>query len=251
MDTKKMTGEPNQNPTSVFGFDTYPPTFPTSWNQNNPFVSTTTHYNPPISEQRIFNQDPGLSFSTPFNVHPTNPQITTPLLNISSNPYEQHFSGFSFGSTKHDAEVVQFPFDTYNKGFGLRCKRKTESPPLRPLKQHITEEKMAEHMSKLHISSETAPPKESEGVRMQRLYMCEEMRKLQTDSILPQSLLSRIERPCTALVLWKPPAKLVPPLGSELDVKKSKNNDKDKLDRVTVESEMGESNLSNMDLDTC
>lgn len=61
-------------------------------------------------------------------------------------------------------------------------------------------------MSKLHISSETPASSETETSKMRRLYMCEEMRKLQTESIIPKSLLENIERPCTALVLWKPPA---------------------------------------------
>lgn len=82
---------------------------------------------------------------------------------------------------------------------------------LQPLKQHITEEKMAEHMSKLHISSETASSKETETGRIQRLYMCEEMRKLQSDSIIPHSLIAQIQQPCKALVLWKPPSRIIPP----------------------------------------
>lgn len=74
-----------------------------------------------------------------------------------------------------------------------------------PCKQHITEEKMAEHMSKLHISSETATsPLEPDAVKNKRLYMCEELRKLQTDSLLPPSLLKDFNKPCTALVLWQP-----------------------------------------------
>lgn len=82
------------------------------------------------------------------------------------------------------------------------------SPPA--VKQHITDEKMAEHMSQLHISSETpvATHPEPQPAREQRLYMCEEMRRFQQDSILPQSLLNRINRPCTALVLWMPPPRI-------------------------------------------
>lgn len=64
---------------------------------------------------------------------------------------------------------------------------------------------MAEHMSKLHISSETATsPLEPDSVKNKRLYMCEELRKLQTDSLLPPSLLKQFNKPCTALVLWQP-----------------------------------------------
>lgn len=76
-------------------------------------------------------------------------------------------------------------------------------------KQHITEERMAEHMSRLHISSETAACKETDTNRQQRLYMCEEMRKLQADSIIPPSLFSKMNEPCKALVLWKPPTRYV------------------------------------------
>ena len=42
-----------------------------------------------------------------------------------------------------------------------------------------------------------------------RITMCEEIRKLNEEqrqvSYLPEALLNRIERPCTALVLWQPP----------------------------------------------
>lgn len=79
---------------------------------------------------------------------------------------------------------------------------------------------MAQHMSQLHISSESNVANkdgaESEESREKRLYMCEEMRKLQSDSILPESLLSRIQRPCTAVVLWTPPPRPLAPPNLEL-----------------------------------
>lgn len=82
-------------------------------------------------------------------------------------------------------------------------------------KQLVTEERMAAHMSRLHISSEsptavehTACTEEGAATREQRLYVCEEMRRLQTESILPQSLLGRIQRPCMAVMLWQPPPKI-------------------------------------------
>lgn len=73
---------------------------------------------------------------------------------------------------------------------------------------------MAAHMSRLHISSETpaavdrARAKESDATREQRLYVCEEMRRLQTESILPHALLGRVQRPCMAVMLWQPPPKI-------------------------------------------
>ncbi|XP_037052064.1 uncharacterized protein LOC119085721 [Bradysia coprophila] len=42
----------------------------------------------------------------------------------------------------------------------------------------------------------------------QRITICEQIRKLQNEPVIPQAILSRFERPCTALVLWQPPAKI-------------------------------------------
>lgn len=113
-----------------------------------------------------------------------------------------------------------------------------------PYKQHITEEKMAEHMARLHISSESVTSvKETATDRTKRLYMCEEMRKLQQDSILPQSILSRIHHPCTALVLWTPPRRIMPSDNSE-------NNNEDSIPDHNRGSEVVmESDMNTMDLD--
>lgn len=92
-------------------------------------------------------------------------------------------------------------------------KRKTRSPSNVPLKQHITEERMAEHMSRLHISSQTPISTETLPTRERRLYMCEEMQRLQTESIIPSQILDKVYRPCTALVPWRPP--IVPPIAKE------------------------------------
>lgn len=129
---------------------------------------------------------------------------------------------------------------------------------LQPLKQHITEEKMAEHMSKLHISSETVNAKESETNRMQRLYMCEEMRKLQSDSIIPHSLISNIQQPCKALVLWKPPTKYIPPglVCSDGDEDESDNNNANSVSDSNargniMEAEMDNEIVNSMDMENC
>ncbi|CAK9823419.1 hypothetical protein ANTRET_LOCUS1769, partial [Anthophora retusa] len=120
----------------------------------------------------------------------------------------------------------------------IHQKRKLEGPDLldtRQTKQFITEEKMAAHFKELHISSnyqpqspvpststaETPPipPKElnmeldteaanTEQVKSEnRIVLSETMRRLQQDPILPISLLSKLERPTMALVLWEPPSK--------------------------------------------
>lgn len=72
---------------------------------------------------------------------------------------------------------------------------------------------MSEHLSKLHISSETVSEMESEDTKEKRLYMCDEMKKFQAESehLLPQSLLHKLSSPCTDVVLWRPPGRLYVP----------------------------------------
>ncbi|RZC40498.1 hypothetical protein BDFB_002950 [Asbolus verrucosus] len=229
-----MTGDPNQeNRPSVFGFEPYPSLNlqPIDWSRI-PIEPATV----PLIPQGQFN----------------------PALNYQQS--QVALGNFSFCTTQ-TPHPAQFPFPpstpvVENNVFGgssptpaVRCKRKTESPTLQACKQHITEEKMAEHMSRLHISSETATSsKESEGDRTRRLYMCEEMRKLQSDSILPQSLLSRIQRPCTALVLWTPPRRLVPLENYESE--NGNNNEEAAPDHNRMASEgFMENDMNNMDLD--
>jgi hypothetical protein len=68
-----------------------------------------------------------------------------------------------------------------------------------PAKQHITEEKMAAHLSQLHISSDyTSHQPESRADQQQqqqpvkRLVLCDELKQLKLEPILPSSLLSRL-----------------------------------------------------------
>lgn len=42
----------------------------------------------------------------------------------------------------------------------------------------------------------------------QRITICDEIRKLADEPLLPQAILDRFERPCRAVVLWQPPKKL-------------------------------------------
>ncbi|XP_057660404.1 uncharacterized protein LOC130896387 [Diorhabda carinulata] len=248
MNPNRMTVEPNQqNPTSVFGFDSYPPLSAVNWNQTNPFTSNISP-NIPRVQNDMFNINSGLS-SQSFN---------RSSLSDQRNPVQfQHFNNFTFGTPRPTPEIVQFPFSSSTMGFGtreFRCKRKTDSPSLQPAKQLITEEKVAEHLARLHINSETAEPKENETNRMQRLYMCEEMRKFQMESILPSYLTGPIQRPCTALVLWKPPTRLIDPVpNNEVNENNNKDNvvDNDKSENLAKEDEMNEAGTNVMDLDTC
>ena len=66
-----------------------------------------------------------------------------------------------------------------------------------PAKQHITEEKMAAHFNQLHISPDYTAhqqeePKEDRNQQLKRLVLCDELRKLKQEPILPSSLLSHL-----------------------------------------------------------
>ncbi|XP_063988282.1 uncharacterized protein LOC135168227 isoform X2 [Diachasmimorpha longicaudata] len=104
-------------------------------------------------------------------------------------------------------------------------------------KQFISEEKMAAHFRDMHISSHytptlgpstssACPPSQpststtseveidSTPVNLQdgksmhpRLVISEELKRLQNEPLLPASLLSKLERPSMALVLWEPPTR--------------------------------------------
>ncbi|KAJ9600108.1 hypothetical protein L9F63_009584 [Diploptera punctata] len=101
---------------------------------------------------------------------------------------------------------------TNDFGSFAQSKRKLdEEEEIFPTKQHITEEKMAAHFNQLHISPEYTShqqeePKEDKTQHLKRLVLCEELRKLKHEPILPSSLLSHMEKPTMALVLWQPPA---------------------------------------------
>ncbi|KAK7870759.1 hypothetical protein R5R35_009905 [Gryllus longicercus] len=135
----------------------------------------------------------------------------------------------------HQPSIVRFTAEPLDKPgpsglsaspFG-QCKRKIDAEmALPPTKQLITEEKMAAHMRQLHISNSytsheesvigtmasksessiVAPTIPAEEQAYKRLVLCEELRQLQSEPLLPQCLLTSVQRPSMALVLWQPPA---------------------------------------------
>lgn len=103
-------------------------------------------------------------------------------------------------------------------------------------------------MAKLHISSETASSStETESAKEQRLYMCEEMRKLKSDSILPQCLLDKVQRPCTALVLWQPPPKILGLYRREENNRNIDENVNNNANSVPDQHQMDEIDIDNLD----
>ncbi|KAL0105716.1 hypothetical protein PUN28_015882 [Cardiocondyla obscurior] len=137
------------------------------------------------------------------------------------------------------SEIVRFTGET-SSGPILHQKRKLETPDIidmRQAKQFITEEKITAHFKDLHISSnfETEHPVPSTSTAHTssschklldmdldvdaantinteqtnelhpRLVLSEELKRLQEEPILPTTLISKLERPSMALVLWEPP----------------------------------------------
>ncbi|XP_078037749.1 uncharacterized protein LOC144470453 [Augochlora pura] len=134
----------------------------------------------------------------------------------------------------------------------LHQKRKLELSDIvdtRQTKQFITEEKMAAHFKDLHISPNYQPQSppipstsvadaqvtSSEELNMDlevgvtnlgdadvaksghpKLILSEELKRIQPEPVIPPSLLSKLERPSMALVLWEPPNKHLRLLSSRL-----------------------------------
>lgn len=182
--------------------------------QNRPSVFTD-QYPPPARPPLNWNDIPGTSQPAMNFGIPPNVGFNMQPLGFPVQP------NFQFSNNRENfGPTVQFPFPNMRQRNALErhisfmpCKRKTDSPSLQPAKQFITEEKMSEHLANLRISSETPTEMESEEVKEQRLYMCEEMKRFQAQNepIIPESLLTHMSRPCTALVLWKPPESILAP----------------------------------------
>ncbi|KAL6257975.1 hypothetical protein P5V15_011571 [Pogonomyrmex californicus] len=137
------------------------------------------------------------------------------------------------------SELVRFTGET-SSGPILHQKRKLEAPDvvdMRQTKQFITEEKITAHFKDLHISSncesENSVPStstahistschkqldmdldvdatnaihnEQRSDLHPRLVLSEELKRMQDEPILPTTLISKLERPSMALVLWEPP----------------------------------------------
>lgn len=85
-------------------------------------------------------------------------------------------------------------------------------------------------------------PKELEErlKKAQRISLCEEVRKLdKSTDILPKALLQRIEKPCTALVLWQPPQTLEK-LVTKVSAALKEREQKEKEERRSNEMMMGD-----------
>lgn len=164
----------------------------------------------------------GLPSASWLHVPPMHMPWGTPL---SDQPSIVRFTAESAAAAAEAAAsstLAGIQTEIYNSN-AFQCKRKIETEfEIRPPKKHITEEKMAAHMSQLSISGDYSQttisadtlseekPSTSTAVEDsslgRRLILSDELRALQSEPILPQSLISKLEKPSMALVLWQPPA---------------------------------------------
>ncbi|XP_025993202.1 uncharacterized protein LOC105197876 isoform X3 [Solenopsis invicta] len=105
------------------------------------------------------------------------------------------------------SELVRFTGET-SSGPILHQKRKLEAPDvvdMRQTKQFITEEKIAAHFKDLHISSNYESDRPVPSTSTAHISSCQELKRMQEEPILPSALITKLERPSMALVLWEPP----------------------------------------------
>lgn len=177
---------------------------------------------------------------------------TTTISTASHNPmYQDNVRQFTGASTcTSSSESEQFTSIP-----PVPCKRKSlDLAPTRPTKQFISERKMIEHLNGLHLSSEftnhnispvdydefdenqphtvfMSPADLEEKLKnAQKITICNEVRKLTDDPLLPKALLERAVPPpyCSALVLWQPPTSILKVHLDEGDEKVEKGSDKKK-----------------------
>lgn len=138
---------------------------------------------------------------------------------------------------------------------------------------------MAEHLNSLHISSDyTSHQKTSEFDTMsmesdqqwtesskeyninmsqqdleqklknaQRITVCEQIRQLSTEPILPRALIERMERPCTALVLWQPPPRITDLIIARRS-SKQEAEDQDNNNSMSIDMNLNTANSMDLDL---
>ncbi|XP_045771251.1 uncharacterized protein LOC123871457 [Maniola jurtina] len=115
----------------------------------------------------------------------------------------------------------------------VHCKRKSlDLEPVIPPKQFITEEKMAAHLSSLHISSNyTQHSLASEDVmevgidtstlceklKGHTIVLSEDVKKVQEEPILPAALIERLQKPQMSLVVWQPRENVLEKIKEETD----------------------------------
>ncbi|KAJ6622675.1 hypothetical protein Bhyg_17081 [Pseudolycoriella hygida] len=226
-----------------------------------------------MSSSEYFNSNPSKRTSVlklrPSALNPPAHVMMPSHLNIPWSPCEM-----SWASQSNTTGVVEFRGQTNN---ALHFKRKAEPEQsyTKP-KKLITEEKMAEHLDGLHISPDFtshSTPNLDDTVSMeadpsssstdcqyaktqdleqklrnaQRITICEQIRKLQNDPVLPQAILSRFERPCTALVLWQPPPSITE-LCATLQEKRARKLNAEEQDNNNSSSSIDFNNFMDLDM---
>ncbi|CAH0402785.1 unnamed protein product [Chilo suppressalis] len=140
----------------------------------------------------------------------------------------------------------------------IHCKRKSlDVEPVIPAKQLITEEKMAAHLSGLHISSDyTGHSLANEEVmdvgmtevqtatlcdrlKGHKIVLSEEIKKIQEEPLLPAALIERLEKPQMSLVVWKPRENILEKIKENEEEKEPKTENGDMNEMETNKQRNG------------
>lgn len=70
----------------------------------------------------------------------------------------------------------------------------------------------------------------------QSITVCEQVRQLGSDPVIPQVLLDRMQKPCTALVMWQPPKNLLNVYNNVMDNVKTRNSNNSASDNYKSNS---------------
>lgn len=137
-----------------------------------------------------------MDFNTRFLIVRSAFSTSVPKRHITDEQMARHLSGMHISSqfTSHqqpaEALVSQQSFSSIDEKY-------IPSPEYEPLPTSLT--------SKGHTYSVNRDLQRKLR-NAQRITICNEIRRIQSDPLLPESLMHRrIERPCTAMVLWQPP----------------------------------------------
>lgn len=202
------------------------------------------------------------SFDWNFGAAPTDSSSNNFVHNV------RHFTAFSEPSTFAASGAGPF-------------KRKAADTSPQPSKQFISERKMIEHLNGLHLSSDftnhnisasseacdidenqphtvfmSPTDLEQKLKNANKITICEEIRKITDDTILPKSLIERASVPppyCSALVLWQPPSNVFR-VSNDDQAKRDEEDDEQQTVRAVVDSStmdaelfLDNNNSSNLD----
>ncbi|GBP64874.1 hypothetical protein EVAR_49806_1 [Eumeta japonica] len=183
------------------------------------FQSWQYNHSDELAKQMFAHQ----ALGTPFPYRGTDGGAVMPV--PTGTPW--NMQGIPWGMPSPQPSLVQFTAPHHQElpkvTSVLHSKRKpVDIEPAIPAKQLITEEKMAAHLSGLHISldftshgassessMEITPEMENNNFLNSEqlkgvIVLSDEIKNLKDEPLIPAALIERLEKPCMSLVVWEP-----------------------------------------------